>query len=70
MKQKNIISLSGVNHNNIKLGENIMINENKEQDKQVTTEYGTENLNNILSDYLRQKFVEILEKEQNNKKVE
>ncbi len=70
MKQKNIISLSGVNHNNIKLGENIMINENKEQDKQVTTEYGTENLKNILSDYLRQKFVEILEKEQNNKKVE
>lgn len=51
-------------------GENIMANENKENDKQVTNEYGTENLKNILSDYLRQKFVEILEKEQNNKKVE
>ena len=62
MKQKNIISLSGVNHNNIKLGENIMINENKEQDKQVTTEYGTENLKNILSDYLRQKKNKITKK--------
>lgn len=63
MKQKNIISLSGVNHNNIKLGENIMINENKEQDKQVTTEYGTENLREILSNYILETFIELLNQE-------
>lgn len=45
-------------------GENIMINENKEQDKQVTTEYGTENLREILSNYILETFIELLNQEQ------
>ncbi len=40
-----------------------MINENKEQDKQVTTEYGTENLREILSNYILETFIELLNQE-------
>lgn len=53
----NIILLNG--------DDNIMINETKKKNEQVTVEYGTEkNLKDILSDYLIQRFVEILNNEQ------
>lgn len=39
-------------------GDNTMKNEN------VTVEYGNENLKQILSDYLKQKYIEILNQEE------
>lgn len=40
-----------------------MANENKENDKQVTNEYGTEKLKDILSNYILETFIELLNQE-------